>query len=377
MQASAPSSSIVAVGGLLHRQIRLEVTRDQGVRPGLQQADAQRGTVAAARVQSWSGLPRQLMPEKVPVVQFAGDLQIQRRLGHLSGLDHPIQPVLVVRRGALLDVFERGLLAERLELDDRGVEADQRLIRTRGDHERQAVAMCLRQGDSNPVRTVVAVGVPIGERLFEPVRDDDDLVVPDQLAPDLVRLDRRERGVRDVAGESLLGQPREVEVIVGVAQADRHGDGTLLGEALRQLEQHGRLAGTDAPEDHVRSAAGAIAQVVHDHVADLLASDHVSDDRSGRRQQLARLGPCALDVRPTDTAQPPEDEHARHEREREKGRRHAVDDSARVAHLLAATARTRPSRRTVDPLLAARDPADIASDGSDPVARPLCLASVE
>ena len=52
--------------------------------------------------------------------ELPGDLQVEGRLGHVGGLDDPVEAVLVVADVALLDELERRLFAQRLQLDDRG-----------------------------------------------------------------------------------------------------------------------------------------------------------------------------------------------------------------------------------------------------------------
>ena len=63
----------------------------------------------------------------------------------------------------------------------------------------------------------------------------------------------------------------------------------MLGQALRQLEDDRGLADADASQHDVRPAMRPVLQVVHDHVAQLVAPDDVAHDGARRLDQLARL----------------------------------------------------------------------------------------
>jgi len=130
-------------------------------------------------------------------VELARELEIQRRLGDVRGLDHPVEPVLVLRRGAGLDVLERGLLTERLQLDHRRVESHECVVRPRGDDQRQMLPLGRAEGDADLIVALGAalrIGVPARllpvtrQRLLERVGEHDDLVGVAQFAPGALRL---------------------------------------------------------------------------------------------------------------------------------------------------------------------------------------------
>jgi hypothetical protein len=47
-------------------------------------------------------------------VELAGDLEVQRGLGHIRRLHDPVDTALIVGCGAALDIVERRFLAQRL-----------------------------------------------------------------------------------------------------------------------------------------------------------------------------------------------------------------------------------------------------------------------
>jgi hypothetical protein len=98
------------------------VAIQQRLHPGGEQAVAQLGAVDAAGVEALVGRPVGDVLQQAQAPELAGDLEVQRRLGHVGGLHDPVQPVLIVADLALLDELERRLLAEGLQLDHGGVQ---------------------------------------------------------------------------------------------------------------------------------------------------------------------------------------------------------------------------------------------------------------
>jgi hypothetical protein len=237
-----------------HRHVGVEVTLDQRLGPHLEQPHAQGGPIASPRLERRLEAAR--MREQPLLVQLARDAQEERRLGHLGDVDQPVEPLGVGTRQAALDVGERRLVAEVLQLDDHGVQPDERIMGARGDHERELGLVRAPDGEADLVvalagrapfrlvghRTRVRIVTVLAERLLEPVRQHDDLTVLAQLAPHPFRLGVGDRRTRRLPYEMPSRHAREVDLLLVVAQPDRHRHGTVVGQELGQAVENRRLA---------------------------------------------------------------------------------------------------------------------------------------
>jgi hypothetical protein len=111
----------------------------------------------------------------------------------------------------------------------------------------------------------------------------------------------------------------EVQAVRGIAQADRHRDGAVFGEESGQLDQDRCLARAHATDQQVRPAGVGVVYILHDHPAQLVAADDLTDIWRGRLDQLVRLGLRLPDDRRRHAAEPEEEEYRRgqgHRKER-------------------------------------------------------------
>ncbi len=228
-------------------------------------------------------------------MQLARDLEVQRRLDDVGGLDDPGQPALVLAGAVAADVGEGGLEAERLQVEDRRVGRAERIVRARGDDERQVVLVRAPDGLADDV-VPLRLGARPDDGLLQPVGEHDDLAVLAQAPPDGLALGGGDQAGVDLAEEPGAGHGLKVQLGRRVPQFDGNGDRPLLGQVFGQPDEYGSLARSDAADDHVR-ARGAIVQVRHDRHAQLVAADDLVDDRARRRDELAgvlaRPGPVA------------------------------------------------------------------------------------
>jgi hypothetical protein len=240
--------------------------------------------------------------------------------------------VLVSPDATTLDVVERCLLAQRLELDDRGLHPPQRIVRPGRDDQRQPVVVGPPDGEADE-RVALVVDVAFDERLLQPVGQDHHPVVLAELPPDLVPLGvGQHRDVR-VGQEPVARHPAEVELLLGVPQAHGYRDGAPIGQQLGEPHQERRLARADAADDHVGSPGVPVMQVLDDRLAQLVPADDLTDD-ARRLHDLSRPFPGAPHVGPVDQRQPVEQEHRGREGDREdrhQGPGEGVAGEARVA----------------------------------------------
>jgi hypothetical protein len=285
-----------------------EVAVEQGLHPGLEQADAELGPVHAAGVEPLALAPVGDEVQQPQPAQLAGDLEVQGRLGHVGGLHDPVQAVLVIAAAALLDELQGRLLAERLQLDDGGVQDPQRVVGPGGDDEGQPGVVGPPDGQADQ-GVALLLDLALDERLLQAVGEDHDPVVLDELAPDLLALGVRQQLGVGLGQEPQPGQLAEVEPALGVAQPDRHRHRPALGQQLGQPDQQGRLARADAADDHMGTPAAPVAQVVDHHLAELVAADHLADDAARGLHHLP--GPLAggAHERPVHPGVPVQQEH--------------------------------------------------------------------
>ena len=270
--------------GTIQRDLFTEVATDQSAFPGLQKAQPQLGTVNATRVDH-ALLPGRGGLEQPLDVQLARDLEVQRRLDDVGGLDDPGQPALVLARAVAADVGEGRLEAERLQVEDRRVGRAERIVRARGDDERQVVLVRAPDGLADDV-VPLRLGARPDEGLLQPVGEHDDLAVLAQPPPDGLALGGGDQAGVDLVEEPGAGHGLEVQLRRRVPQFDRNGDRSLLRQVFRQPHEYGSLARSDAADDDVR-AGGAIMQVRHHRHAQLVAADDLVDDRARGGHELA------------------------------------------------------------------------------------------
>src|SRR5689334_9502276 len=101
-------------------------------------------------------------------------------------------------------------------------------MRSRCDDQGQAELA--RAADREPdevVTILMSTGSALGEGLLQAVGDDDDLVVLAQLSPDPLGVVRREHAAFRHGEESSMSHFPEVQVVRGIAQADRYRDGAM------------------------------------------------------------------------------------------------------------------------------------------------------
>ena len=136
------------------RQLGVEVPFDQGLHPGVDEPQAERDAIDATRVEPIRALRRVRVAQQALVVKVLGDLQVQRGVGDAGGLDKPFQSLV---NGARISaqVLERRLVAERLEVQHRGVHAAERVVRPRGDDERQVLALRVGDRESDEVVAIL------------------------------------------------------------------------------------------------------------------------------------------------------------------------------------------------------------------------------
>ena len=251
-------------------------------------------------------------------VQLTGDLQVQRRLHHVGGFHDPRQPAVVLAGAVAADVGQRRLIAQRLQHQDRRLRGPERIMRARGDDQRQA--LLVRLPDRGP-DDVVPLQLRAGpdEGLLQAVREHDDLPVLAQPPPDGLALGRVEHVLVDLAQEAVPRQVLEVQLGPAVPQPDRHRDRALVGQELRQPDQHRGLSRAHATDQHVR-ARPAFVQVGHQHLAQLVAAHHLVEDRPRRRHQLAGLVARPGLVSPQQPVEPPQHEGGGERDQQARGR---------------------------------------------------------
>ena len=211
--------------GAAERDIFPQVARDDRALPGLEKAQPQLRPVDAARVHDAVLTCRRRLEQALDL-ELAGDLQVDRRLDDLRGLDDPGQPALVLAGGAAGDVDQGGLVAQRLESEHRGVSGAERVVRAGRDDQRQVLLVRPPDGRADDV-----VPLRLGdEGLLQPVREHDDLPVLEQAPPDRLAFRGGDEAGIHLAQEPVPRQNLEVEVGGRVTQPDRNGNGALLGQ---------------------------------------------------------------------------------------------------------------------------------------------------
>jgi hypothetical protein len=131
------------------------------------------------------------------------------------------------------------------------------------------------------VTVLVNTGAALGEGFLQAVSDDDDLVVLAQLSPDFLGIVRGKHAAFRHGEESGMSHFPEVQAVRGIAQADRHRDGAVFGKETGQLDQDRRLACAHATDQQVRPAGIGMMYILHDHPAQLVAADDLTDIRRG------------------------------------------------------------------------------------------------
>ncbi len=311
----------------VQRHLLAQVTADKRALPGLQQPEPQPGPVHAPGVDD-AVLPGRGGLQQSLDLKLARDLQIQRRLDDLGGLDDPGQPPLVLTGAVTGDVSQRRLVAERLQGEHRGLGRAQRIMRPRRDDERQVLLMRLPDGGANDV-----VPFRVGDqRFFQAVGEHDDLAILDQSPPDGLAFGPGQQTGVDFAEESLAREDLEVKLGRGVPELDRHRDGALLRQQFGKPDQDGGLAGADAADQHMRPDP-AVVQIRHHGLAQVIAADDLVDDGARGRNQLARFVPGPGPVPPLQPEQPPEQER--------RGQRYEHDGGEQVGEDAAGEAQRR------------------------------------
>jgi hypothetical protein len=187
-----------------------------------------------------------------------------------------------------------------------------------GDDQRQAGVIGLADGQADQ-GVAFLLELALDQRLLQAVGEDHDPVVLAELAPDLLALGVRQQHGVGLGQETQAGQLAEVEPLLSVAQPHRHRDRPPLGQQLGQPDQQRRLARADPADDHVRAPGAAVAQVVDDHVAQLVAADDLADDASSGLHDLAWPVAGPAHERPVHPGVPPQQEHRRGQGEGEDG----------------------------------------------------------
>ena len=179
-------------------------------------------------------------------------------------------------------------------------------MRARGDDQRQVLLVRLPDRGADDVVPLQLRAGP-DEGLLQAVREHDDLPVLAQPPPDGLALGRVEHVLVDLAQEAVPRQVLEVQLGPAVPQPDRHRDRALVGQELRQPDEHRGLSRAHAADQHVR-ARPAVVQVGHQHLAQLIAAHDLVEDRPGRRHKLAGLVARSGLVAPQQPVEPPQHE---------------------------------------------------------------------
>ena len=179
-------------------------------------------------------------------------------------------------------------------------------MRARGDDQRQVLLVRLPDRGADDVVPFQLRAGP-DEGLLQAVREHDDLPVLAEPPPDGLALGRVEHVLVDLAQEAVPRQVLEVQLGPAVPQPDRHRDRALVGQELRQPDQHRGLSRAHAADQDMR-AHPAVVQVGHQHLAQLIAAHHLVEDRPRRRHQLAGFVARPGLVAPQQPVEPPQHE---------------------------------------------------------------------
>ena len=289
-----------------------EVSVDQCLRPRREQALPELGPVHAAGVEPPVGPPCGDVLHQAGQLQLAGYLQVQGCLGDVCGLHHPVKAALILCR-ATLEVLQGGLLAERLELHERGLHVAERLVRPRGDDQRQLVLVGLPDGKPYPVVPLLV----LEQCLLQAVGEHHDAVAAAELPPDLLPFRVRHQGRIGVRHEPLARELAEVK-LPGVPQPHRNRNRSALGQQLGEPDQERGLAGSDPADDHMWTARVPVPQILNHHAAQLIPADDLTDDAARGVDHPLRLLPGLAHVGPADEPQADQQEKRVHEGEREQ-----------------------------------------------------------
>jgi hypothetical protein len=129
----------------------------------------------------------------------------------------------------------------------------------------------------------------------------------------------------------------EIQVGAGVPESDGNRDGASLRQQLGEPDQKRRLACPHPTDDHLRAAGSRIPEVFDEHVAQLVPPNHLADDPARSLDDVMRCLSRSPLVRSADAPEPDQQEHRRHQRDREDGRQgpgQGVAGEARVAACL-------------------------------------------
>ena len=161
------------------------------------------------------------------------------------------------------------------------------------------------------VPVLVDTGTALREGLLQAVSDDDDLVVLAQLSPDFLGIVRGKHAGFRHREESGMSHFTEVQAFRGISQPDRHWDGMAFGEEPGQPDQDRRLARAHATDQQVRPAGIGVMYILHDHSAQLVAADDLTNIRRGGLDQVLWVGLRFPDDRRRHVAEAVEEEYRR------------------------------------------------------------------
>lgn len=315
----------------VHHQLVAHESVLQGLAVGVDEPEPDGGAVVAACVQPAVLLAERQMLQQAALLQQPGDPQVDRRFRDLGGLHHPVQPAFVRLAWFADQVLQGRLPAQRLQGGDRGPGALQRRVRARGDDHGEVLTVRPVYGPPDDVVAVLPVPL-VEEGLLQAVGDDHGLVVEPQLPPRLVDVAAGEHSLVRHFREAAPCHPLEVEfaVAVHVTQAQGDGDGGLLRQHPGEFHENGRLAHTHPADQQIGPARPPVTERLGYHLGQFVTADDPVDERSGRGNQVVRLGARLLDELFLGLVVPVEQEDRQEEGARQDGARQGVEGADRL-----------------------------------------------
>src|SRR5215470_8537291 len=137
--------------------------------------------------------------------------------------------------------------------------------------------------------------------------------------------------------EALARQVAEVQVLLllDVSQPDRNGNSPDGSESLSEMDQQGRLAGADAADDDMGPSCFSVPQVVHERVAEVVASNNLVQKAACGLYEAVSLSRGLVLVESAHSKKPPGQEDYSRRRYQEHRHQDTVDRVTRGVDLRA------------------------------------------